>query len=228
MNDQEVGFYHRCLNKSWVNVGIPADMDALAKLMGRTRTYIDRVWKAVGPCWYQDGDRLFNRTQEEERLHAVTRSENATKSVRSRYERSAKEPPRGRARADSDSDSVSEVLVISSSKTAEDKFPVWFNGFRGRKADPDGACRQWISRITAETLDVAFACRDRYNASEEVSRGVLMEAKNFIEQQANGGWRGEWPVVGSVVPKPTFTERSAHRGIQAMDLIEAARRGIRA
>jgi uncharacterized protein YdaU (DUF1376 family) len=105
MTDTEVGFFHRCLNTAWVNIGLPADLDSLARVMRVNRSYLDRIWKVVGECWYQEGDRLFNRTQEEERTHATTKSESATKSVRSRYERRTNDLPRALAQeSESESD----------------------------------------------------------------------------------------------------------------------------
>jgi uncharacterized protein YdaU (DUF1376 family) len=87
MSDTEKGFYHRCLDVSWVNVGLPSDMAALARLMHVTRKYLDRQWGAVGKCWHLDGDRFYNRTQEEEREHATGKSKQASDAVRSRKDR---------------------------------------------------------------------------------------------------------------------------------------------
>ena len=78
---------------------------------------------------------------------------------------------------------------------AADRFPVWFEGYHGRKANPDRACQAWISVISEKTVDAAFACRDRYNASDEIARGVCMEAKKFIETQAASDWNGQWPTA---------------------------------
>lgn len=106
LTDQELGFYHRCLNKAWLNAGLPADPDALAKLMHVSRAYLDRVWVSVGKCWYTSGGRLYNRTQEEERSHATTKSERAAASVRTRYERRTDELlPRARKSRKSESES---------------------------------------------------------------------------------------------------------------------------
>jgi hypothetical protein len=90
-----------------------------------------------------------------------------------------------------------------------DRFPTWFDGFRGRKADPDGACRQWISVITPETVEAAFACRDRYNSSDEVARNIRMEAKKFIQVQAAGGWRGDWTKTSRQSSRSQVTQNVA-------------------
>jgi hypothetical protein len=115
MTDAEVGFYHRCLNVAWLNVGLPSDLDSLARLMHVTRKYLDRQWIAVGKCWHQDGDRLYNRTQEEERTHATTKSERATESVRTRYGRRTNDLLRAY-----DSDSVSDSSSLSSKEKKEE------------------------------------------------------------------------------------------------------------
>lgn len=71
MNDQEFGFYMRCLNHAWMNRSIPADPVDLARVLGRTPTYVRRMWKRVGPC-FQPHDtldtRLVNFKQELQRV----------------------------------------------------------------------------------------------------------------------------------------------------------------
>jgi len=98
-----------------------------------------------------------------------------------------------------------------------DRFTPWFEMYRGRKANPNGAAQAWLSRVTAETVDAAFACTVRYNSSEEVSRGVCLEAKKFIETQADANWMGTWPKARS---RPETANERRRRvviaGIEAM------------
>ncbi len=61
-----------------------------------------------------------------------------------------------------------------------------------RCGDPDSALRNFISRVTPSNKDAAFAARDRYLASEEVARGVVMEPWKFIRTQADCDWSGKW------------------------------------
>jgi hypothetical protein len=106
LTDAEGWTYHRLLNRSWLNEGIPSDLDELAKVLGKTRAYIDRVWPKLRKRWVaspNNSEKLVNPRQEEERTHAQSKSERATESIRTRYERRTNELPRARARADSDS-----------------------------------------------------------------------------------------------------------------------------
>jgi hypothetical protein len=109
-----------------------------------------------------------------------------------------------------------------------DMFHPWYDGYPGRKSDPDGACRAWISVITAETVAAAFACRDRYAASDEVARGILMEAKKFIDVQARNKWRGVWPPAGTQKRPESASERKRREVVAGADAIEGVRsRGSR-
>jgi len=80
--------------------------------------------------------------------------------------------------------------------------PIPINGFFRkflepwpRCADQDGAARAWIS-VDGDQHEVdAFACRDRYLASDDVARGVVQEPKNFIFEQGRNGWSGRWPAA---------------------------------
>jgi hypothetical protein len=89
MTDAELGFYHRCLNKSWTNYGLPADLDALAAMMRVKRSYLDRVWVNVGKCFTPTDtvhQRLVNPRQEEEREYAISKSNKASSSSAHRVE----------------------------------------------------------------------------------------------------------------------------------------------
>ena len=67
MDDREFGFYVRCLNHSWLNDGLPADLDRLSVVMHRTRSYVGRVWPALIGCFEEQNGRLVNPRQERER-----------------------------------------------------------------------------------------------------------------------------------------------------------------
>lgn len=136
MTDQELGFYHRCLNRSWMNDGLPADLDELARIFKQTRTYIDKLWKRVGRKFILrvGTARVFNPRQEDERSEAISKSVNATKSVRTRYERKTDDqlPALARAVSDSVSDSVvvdtltTETKPLSRAKVFENLQESWF------------------------------------------------------------------------------------------------------
>lgn len=119
MDDRELGFYIRCLNHSWVNGSLPADVSEIARIMKSPRSYVAKIWPRVSRCFApsEDPARLVNKRQEEERSKAIRKSEKATDSIRKRYERSSNVVPRAFTRAESDSVSESVVDVCSSEKT---------------------------------------------------------------------------------------------------------------
>ena len=132
MDDAEKGFYWRCLNHSWLNCGLPADPDERARALGSDRKYADKQWVRVGRCFSvspEDASRVVNRRQEEERLKAKLKSERATKSVRTRYERNYERSTDESLRAltpavyESESSVVAEVSSQESEPRARVKAP---------------------------------------------------------------------------------------------------------
>lgn len=67
MDDREFGFYMRCLNHSWLNEGLPADLAELARVIGRPPAYVRKVWPRVGRCFSEKNGRFFNEKQEAQR-----------------------------------------------------------------------------------------------------------------------------------------------------------------
>jgi Meiotically up-regulated gene 113 len=87
MSDAEVGFYLRCLNHSWLNNGLPADMKVLARILNKSTSYVERMWRSVGRCFIPDPEnqeRLINPRQEDEREQAVVKSDKASSSSANR------------------------------------------------------------------------------------------------------------------------------------------------
>ncbi len=90
MTDLELGFYHRCLNKAWINGSLPAEPVELARVMKVSQVYLSRVWPVVGRRFDvsdTDPTRLINSRQESERIKAIGKSEQATHAVNSRADR---------------------------------------------------------------------------------------------------------------------------------------------
>lgn len=77
--------------------------------------------------------------------------------------------------------------VVSAMRFDEfkDKYP--------RKQKMNQAAGAYVSVVTAENENRMFACLDRYNDSEEVHRGVVMNPDKWLFQQAADGWAGMWP-----------------------------------
>jgi uncharacterized protein YdaU (DUF1376 family) len=194
MTREEKGLYHECLNKSWLNGGIPVDVSALCKLLHISEKDLSRLWVAVGQCWYEEDGRLFNSTQEEERRLAIAKSENNKRpgnanAKRTRITREAN----GTQRA------YDSVCVSSSVLSKEDKISTRASDLDGivserfdevfsrwpRKTNRDNACRDWVSLVTVEIEPKVFACVDRYLGSAEVERGAV---RNLGSSQAREGW----------------------------------------
>lgn len=156
MNDQELGFYHRCLNRSWTNTGLPADQGELARVMRVSPTYLRKVWDRVGRCYFPVEDnpaRLINPRQEMERALAQHKSEQAADAGR-KSQRSLKRMLKARSHSVSlrASESKSESSVICSSEipsvalngnsnlavwltagfSGPEDFTVWFQGVYSR------------------------------------------------------------------------------------------------
>lgn len=84
LTDQELGFYHRCLNRSWINEGLPVDPGERARAFRVTRKYLDKMWVKVGGRFVSNEcvkPRLVNPRQEEEREYASRKSDGASTSA---------------------------------------------------------------------------------------------------------------------------------------------------
>ena len=79
-----------------------------------------------------------------------------------------------------------------------------------RVSNPDHAARCWISAVDSDAeASQAFAARDRYLASDEVSRGVVMDPAKWLRDQKSAKWGGKWPAAGARAPKNCNGERKA-------------------
>ena len=89
--DQELGFFHRCLDLAWDNDGLPVDLNEIAAITRVSREYLDSVWPRVGRAFIEVRGRLRNRRQEEERNHATAKSRQAAKATAAREEKRDRE-----------------------------------------------------------------------------------------------------------------------------------------
>jgi uncharacterized protein YdaU (DUF1376 family) len=85
MDDQEFGFYMRCLNHSWLNEGLPLDMPELARVMGRTENYLKKIWKRVGKKFVEREGRFVNLKQELQRKESSDYIESRRSNARARW-----------------------------------------------------------------------------------------------------------------------------------------------
>ena len=130
LSDEEVGVYHRLLNRSWINDGIPADLETLRALVHRTPASFKKLWEKLSSRWIEsprDKNRLVNPRQESEWQKAIEISENNkrpgnTNANRTRIERESNGTriEREKTPRASESDCVLNSL-LSKKKEPEDK-----------------------------------------------------------------------------------------------------------
>lgn len=118
LNREELGLFHQCLNKAWLNNGLPSDPAEVGRIMKLTVAELRRLWPRVSSLFYvrESDGRLVNRRQEEERAIALAKSENNkrprnTNASRSRVIRDPIDSQHAQVRADSDSESKKQKDV---------------------------------------------------------------------------------------------------------------------
>lgn len=206
LSDSECGFFHRCLNRCWINTGLPAQMDELARVMKVNPIYLEKTWDRVGRLFFECDGRLFNKRQEEERSYAMTKSERNTKAVRTRYERSSNEPQRAYESVSSGLafDSKKEEPVFVKRPTARDgaetvkAFSRWWARWcevTRRQVGEADAAQAWLSMVITENESGAFACLESYLASGEVAAGKVRNPAKFLYEEGRNGWKSRWPTA---------------------------------
>lgn len=223
MTDEQVGFYLRLLNYAWRNQGLPSDVALLIQIFHKSRRDFDRLWKVVGKKFVLDSnnERYTNKRQEKERTHAHSKSESATNSVRTRYERtyerSAKagtnEPTNEPTNVEQtnnerDTDDLPRALSVLNSQVSilsspegglgETRFPRWWgvwSAVRGTN-HPGQAAQAWLSIDGDKFGEAVFDCTQSYLASlENPANGYNPE--NFLFDQAKDHFRARFPARAS-------------------------------
>jgi uncharacterized protein YdaU (DUF1376 family) len=124
MDDREFGFYVRCLNHSWLNNGLPSDPVEIVRIIGRPKSYIDKVWPRVSKCFRLDGDRLVNNRQEEERQSRADYREDRSKAGKAGNEKRWHDHRTGIAkRSHSDDFAIAKDRSASASALKETPLP---------------------------------------------------------------------------------------------------------
>ncbi len=77
-----------------------------------------------------------------------------------------------------------------------------------RQDDRDSAVRMYLSVVTADEEPLVFACLDRYAASDEVARRVVMASWKWLEQQHRNQWGGRWPMRAAPAAKLSVAEQA--------------------
>jgi uncharacterized protein YdaU (DUF1376 family) len=86
MEDCELGMFLRLLNHSWINDGLPSDLESLRRVFRYTKEDFDQRWPIVAKCFevFPDG-RLRNPRQEQERSKAVEKTKQAKDAAASKW-----------------------------------------------------------------------------------------------------------------------------------------------
>ena len=85
MDNAQRGIYLRFLNSSWLNEGIPADVESLAVLAGEPLSKFRKMWPRISQKWVpKEGDpsKLVNPRQERERKSQLENIAKASESGR--------------------------------------------------------------------------------------------------------------------------------------------------
>jgi uncharacterized protein YdaU (DUF1376 family) len=109
MDDREFGFFVRCLNHSWVNGGLPGNIDELAKVLGRSKHHLARVWPVVSQCFELKDGRYYNIRLEAERSHAQATSVARTRASAIRWDAKAMQL-HSKCNANGDANALNEKL----------------------------------------------------------------------------------------------------------------------
>lgn len=86
MDDAEFGFYMRCLNHAWLNDGLPADFDELARVMGKTKKISKDFGQGSGKFLVHDG-RFVNPRQEKQRSSARDLAGSKRSAAKARWDK---------------------------------------------------------------------------------------------------------------------------------------------
>jgi len=94
---------------------------------------------------------------------------------------------------------------------------VEFIGRYPLKKNLTAAERQFAKAVTLENRAAVFACLERYLASDQVRRGVVMNPDNWLSECGADNWRNDWPR-----PREPSKERRSEvlAGLDAIDRLK--------
>lgn len=191
----ELGLFHRAIDCSWDNDGLPAEDTAIGRALGLTMAELRKLWPVVREAFYLAEDGKFrNRRQETERAEAIRLSKARSKAGSEGGKRSAKVKQSytfAKARA-YESESESEVLGFKGDSQGD--FERWWkmwSAVRG-SAYADRACRMWLSVWSPEVDPALTACTQSYLAGlENPAKGFNPD--NFLQVQSKTSFQARWP-----------------------------------
>jgi uncharacterized protein YdaU (DUF1376 family) len=189
MTDEELGFYHRCLNHSWINNGLPYELIDIARSLRVTTEYLDRVWPRVGKCFSCSDcvhPRWVNQRQEKERADAIAKSQKATKSVRTRYERRENVGIRA---SDSDYESGFKLNTPKRNENSPSFEEIneawkWYQAEYPKEVFPHAELRLFMS-VMETPKDIADLRENlpQYKATRQWLEGFAPSSENFLSKR---------------------------------------------
>ncbi len=167
MTATERGVYITLLSMQWLDGSVPADMSALARLVGMRTSALTKLWKAnLSRCFEEHDGRLVNARLEEARQSQTEFRQRQSNAAASRWHRHGR--PAAQAR-DSQNDALQSASASATAKTRGSpliaprrldavfegprvyvprRLHTDFLGLRGPDAEP--ALLTWYERISGE------------------------------------------------------------------------------
>lgn len=213
MSYAQRGLYMTLLDHAWINQGLPISPSNIAAILKEPAKRFALLWDGVvSECFVERGNRLINETQEEFRAKAVSKSESATNSVRSRYERRTNEPIRAYdsvSLSDSSSSSLSSLegvlgeteiqpvlkvpdkpIVFAGGAQFDEWWDLW-SGTRGN-AYHNAAFTTYISLVHRDRHSALMECTASYLASlDQPNKGFRPE--NFLIEMQRDDFTARFP-----------------------------------
>lgn len=89
MTNDARGVYVDMLAFSWKEIGLPAKLPVLARVIGQPESTLRKLWPQIRGAWKKQGNRIYNQRQEEQReeahAHFVAQSGRGKKGAAARW-----------------------------------------------------------------------------------------------------------------------------------------------
>jgi hypothetical protein len=159
---------------------------------------------------FEKDGRMFNKRQEEERSKAQQTSEsnkrtgnaNASKSKRAENANAfLSERDTANTRAyECGSGSTSEFVSFRKESAerkpnASERFAEFWDRYPLKDVSENLVAGVWLGVVTVAEEPAMFACLARYLESDQVARGIVKTAPNWLHDCARAGWACEWPAA---------------------------------
>jgi len=233
MTLEQRGLYRELLDHCWEAGSLPADEGALRKISQATDKEWARSWPKVASQFLKRDGRLWHSKVDERRPELLRWAEARRRGGLARHAPTkADATPSAIAESKAELDqqpSSSPPTYTSSSPDTHTEPPVCapkpnhsrppraadvgqvsmrFDEFcekYPRITDIDGTGHLWVSHVTVDNEAAVFSELDRYLASSEVARGVILASPRYLLEGHRDRWKRKWPAA----------EQMTRRGAQA-------------